>query len=211
VADPHPSSPPRVVSAAALLKLMASLGIVLLACSLSWDSWPAAGALLAVTFAALAIAGVTLQTLARRLSLFLPVITLVAISIPLSQGFTASWMQLAGAVIIRGAVSFLAGLWLIRVLPFDSLISTLYALRLPAVVVASLAMMHRYLFVLWEETGRLRVARKARCLGRPNRITQWLAGIGMVGMLVIRSLDRGQRIHRAMLARGWDGHIRPWP
>ena len=210
MADPIPS-PPRVLSAAAFLKLAASLGIVLLGCSLSWDSWPAAGALLAVTFAALAFAGFTLKALARRLALFLPVITLVAISIPLSQGFTASWMQLAGTVIIRGAVSFLAGLWLIRVLPFDSLLSTLYALRLPAVVVASLAMMHRYLFVLWEETSRLRIARKARCLGRQNRIAQWMAGIGMVGMLVIRSLDRGHRIHRAMLARGWDGHIRPWP
>jgi len=201
----------RLVPATAFLKLAASLAVVLTACSLSWDSWPAAGALLAVTLAAQALAGMTLSSLARRLALFLPMITLVAISIPLSQGFTASWMQVAGTVILRGLVSFLAGLWLIRVLPFDTLVSALYALRLPAVVVASLAMMHRYLFVLWEETGRLRTARRARCLGRSKRITQWLAGISMVGMLVIRSLDRGHRIHRAMLARGWDGHIRPWP
>lgn len=187
------------------------MAVVLLGCSLSWDSWPAAGTLLAMTLAALALAGIRWNTLGRRLLLFLPMITLVALSIPLSQGFTSSWMQVAATVVLRGVISFLAGLWLIRVLPFDNLLATLRALRLPAVVVASLAMMHRYLFVLWEETGRLRTARRARCLGRSGPVTHWLAGIGMVGTLVIRSLDRGHRIHRAMLARGWDGHVKPWP
>lgn len=193
------------------IKLAASLAVVVLACSLSWESWPAAGALLALTLAALAIAGLTWNTLARRLALFLPMITLVALSVPMSQGFSTSWMQVAGTVVLRGTVSFLAGLWLVRTLPFDNLLATLRELRLPAVVLASLAMMHRYLFVLWEESGRLRMARRARCLGHSSRLSQWLAGVGMIGILVIRSLDRGNRIHRSMLARGWDGQVRAWP
>jgi len=195
-------------SPASFLKLAASLSVVLLACSLSWDAWPIAGTLLAVTLAGLALADMPWQTLARRLTLFLPVLSLVALSIPLSQGFTLSWMQVAATIVGRGVISFLAGLWLIRVLPFDQLLVTLRALKLPAVVVASLAMMHRYLFVLWEEIARLKTARRARSLGHANTITQWMAGVALVGTLVIRSLDRGHRIHRAMLARGWDGHIR---
>ncbi|HCK53819.1 MAG TPA: hypothetical protein DIC23_11440 [Planctomycetaceae bacterium] len=74
-----------------------------------------------------------------------------------------------------------------------------------------MAMMHRYLFVLWEETGRLRIARRARTLGHSNRIAKWMTGVALVGTLVVRSLDRAHRIHRAMLSRGWDGHVRPWP
>jgi cobalt/nickel transport system permease protein len=195
-------------SPVSFLKLAASLSVVLMACSLSWETWPIAGTLLAVTLAGLALADMPSQTLARRLTLFLPVLSLVALSIPLSQGFTLSWMQVAATIVGRGVISFLAGLWLIRVLPFDQLLVTLRSLRLPAVVVASLAMMHRYLFVLWEEIARLKTARRARSLGHANTITQWMAGVALVGTLVIRSLDRGHRIHRAMLARGWDGHIR---
>jgi len=40
-------------SPASFLKLAASLSVVLLACSLSWDAWPIAGTLLAVTLAGL--------------------------------------------------------------------------------------------------------------------------------------------------------------
>ena len=109
-------------SIGSFLKLAASLTVVLLGCSIAWESWPLAGALLAVTLAALAFAGLPLGTLLRRMCLFLPIIFLVAFSIPLSQGFTATWIEVAAAVVLRGTVSFLAGLWLIRVLPFDQLL-----------------------------------------------------------------------------------------
>ena len=194
----------------AILKLWFSVTVVLVACSLSWDAWPAAGALTAIILAALACARIRLAVLLRRLALFLPIMSLVALSIPLSQGFHPTWIKIAATVLLRGVVSFLSGLWLIQVLPFDNLLLTMRTLRIPAVVVACLAMMHRYLFVLWEETERIRTARRARRLGHVSRIADWTSAIGLIGTLVIRSLDRGQRIHRAMLARGWDGHLRPW-
>jgi len=210
VTDPsstHRPSPPL----GSVLKLTASLGVVLAGCSVSWETWPLAGSLIATTAAGLAIAGVRIRTLVRRLFLFLPFVFLIAISIPISQGFSAPWLQVAATVVLRGVISFLSGLWLIQVLPFDQLLTTLRGLYLPSVVVASLAMMHRYLFVLWEETGRLRIARRARTLGHSNRIAKWMTGVALVGTLVVRSLDRAHRIHRAMLSRGWDGHVRPWP
>lgn len=194
----------------AILKLCFSVTIVLLACSLSWEAWPAAGSLMAVVLAALACGRVRFAVLLRRLALFLPIMTLVALSIPLSQGFNPTWLKIAATVLMRGLISFLSGLWLIQVLPFDNLLLTMRTLRIPAVVVACLAMMHRYLFVLWEETDRIRTARRARRLGRVSRVADWTAAIGLIGTLIIRSLDRGNRIHRAMLARGWDGHLRPW-
>ena len=203
----HPAGPLRWQ---AILKLCFTGTIVLVACSLSWDAWPAAGALTAIVLAALACARIRLAVLLRRLALFLPIMSLVALSIPLSQGFSPTWLKIAATVLLRGVVSLQSGLWLIQVLPFDNLLYTMRTLRVPAVVLASLAMMYRYLFVLWEETERIRTARRARRLGPVSRFSEWTAAIGLVGTLVIRSLDRGHRIHRAMLARGWDGHLRPW-
>ncbi|MDP7278203.1 MAG: cobalt ECF transporter T component CbiQ [Planctomycetaceae bacterium] len=190
-------------------KLAASLAIVLAACSLSWEDWPATGALLALALAGLAVSGMPLAELARRLALFSPVVALLALSIPLSQGFSSGW-SLAATVASRATVSFLAGLWLIHVLPFDEMLLTLKRLRIPDVCISTLSFMHRNIFVLWEETRRIRTARKARRFGRTDRLDEWRAAIGLIATLVIRSLDRGDRIHRAMLARGWDGHFRHW-
>jgi cobalt/nickel transport system permease protein len=31
---------------------------------------------------------------------------------------------------------------------------------------------------------------------------------GLIGMLFLRSFERGERVHASMLARGWDGTVR---
>ena len=115
----HPVGP---IQLGAILKLCFTITVVLVACSLSWDAWPAAGALTAIVLAALAGARMRLAVLFRRLALFLPVMSLVALSIPLSQGFSPTWLKIAATVLLRGVVSFLSGLWLIQVLPFDNLL-----------------------------------------------------------------------------------------
>ncbi len=192
-----------------IAKLAASLAIVLAACSLSWEQWPAIGTLLALTLAGLAVSGMPLTELTRRLALFAPVVVLLTLSIPLSQGFSSGW-SLAATVASRAVVSFLAGLWLIHVLPFDELLLTLRRLRIPDVCISTLSFMHRNIFVLWEETRRIRTARRARRFGRTGRLEAWTTAVGLIATLIIRSLDRGERIHRAMLARGWDGLVRHW-
>lgn len=205
----HPRSSPPPPAPAACAKLAASLVVVLAACSLTWEQWPAAGALVALTLGGLALSGMPLGALFRRLVLFVPVVALLALSIPLSQGFASGW-TLAATVALRATVSFLSGLWLIHVLPFDDLLATLRGFRVPNVFVSTLAFMHRNIFVLWEESQRMRTARRARCFGRSSRLAEWKSGSTLIANLVIRSLDRGDRIHQAMLSRGWDGRVRHW-
>ena len=74
----HPIGPLRL---RAILKLCFTVTVVLVACSLSWEAWPATGALTAIVLAALACARIRLAVLLRRLTLFLPIMTLVAISV----------------------------------------------------------------------------------------------------------------------------------
>ena len=200
----------RCRTGTAIAQLAATLLVVMAACAIRADNWPAAGSLAAITLAALASADVSYATLLRRLALFLPTMSLVALSIPLSQGFTLAWFEVAATIVLRGSISFLAGLWLIQVLPVPRLLATLSLLRVPGVIVAMLAMMHRYLFVLWEESSRLRTARRARQLGAGGRLETWFSGVALIGTLLIRSLDRSHRIHQAMLSRGWDGTVRDW-
>jgi cobalt/nickel transport system permease protein len=65
--------------------------------------------------------------------------------------------------------------------------------------------MHRYMQVLASELGRMNLARELRSNAAA---TMTLAVYGsLLGQLLLRTLERAQRIHQAMLSRGFDGHI----
>ncbi len=76
--------------------------------------------------------------------------------------------------------------------------------------------MWRYLFVLVEEVQSLTQARLARSGALPDSGRRsggsllWRARVtgGMAGTLMLRSLDRSQRVYQAMQARGYDGELR---
>ena len=74
-------------------------------------------------------------------------------------------------------------------------------------LVATLQFMERYLHVLGEELARMSQARCARSF-QGGSILSWRLLTGMLGMLLLRS-ERAERVHSAMLARGWDGHPNP--
>ncbi len=93
-------------------------------------------------------------------------------------------------------------------MPFDQLLVTLRRLRVPAVIVAILGFMNRYVFVVWDELDRLRTARQMRSFGHSGLIARWESLAQLLGMLLIRSFNRAERIHGAMEARGWDGEVR---
>ena len=54
----------------------------------------------------------------------------------------------------------------------------------------------------------MRTARKARSFRKLSLWEQWRLAAQMLGRLLIRALDRAERVHGAMLARGWDGRMR---
>lgn len=88
--------------------------------------------------------------------------------------------------------------------PFSELLFALRRWRLPPLMVTTLALTYRYLFVLTDETLRMRRARAARTLV-PGRAREWRAVSSVIARLFVRASDRAERIHSAMCARGWNG------
>jgi cobalt/nickel transport system permease protein len=82
------------------------------------------------------------------------------------------------------------------------LLSVLRRLRVPWLFVTTLTLMHRYLFVLAEESERMRRARSCR-LFRSDRRFQWQTLSSVAGQLFVRASERAERIYDAMCARGW--------
>ena len=204
-ADIRPRSP--FGRGPATLKLGLTAAVIVAGASLPPRLWPAHGALAVLVFVGQTLAGVPVRYLLRRLALFLPAVGVLAISLPLANGGAEAW-ELAGGILLRSTLAFLAMLWLVNVSPLDELLVALRRMRVPAVLVAMLAFMHRYTVVLAEELNRMRTARRARGFGDGGRLAGWRTSAQMVAMLVIRSFDRAERVHGAMRARGWDGRVR---
>jgi cobalt/nickel transport system permease protein len=74
----------------------------------------------------------------------------------------------------------------------------------PPLLVAILASMYRYIGVLAEEFETMKRAASSRNLMGSNRWQRLVVG-NMMGSLFIRTYERGDRIHQAMLSRGYNG------
>jgi cobalt/nickel transport system permease protein len=86
--------------------------------------------------------------------------------------------------------------------PFHDVLQDLRRLRLPSVMLTTLALMYRYLPVLAEESRRMQRARASRTFSRRRRLA-WHSLTTIIGQLFVRSADRAERIYLAMCARGW--------
>ena len=117
------------------------------------------------------------------------------------------------SIVIRSWLSVQMAILLTATTQFPDLMHALTHLRVPAILVSIIAFMYRYLFVLADEAMRLLRAREARSArltpGTGGGSIGWRAKVAghMVGQLLIRSLDRSDRVYNAMLARGYDGRL----
>lgn len=120
-------------------------------------------------------------------------------------GLSGGWVSFA-SIMIRFTLTVAAALILIAGTGLNAVCLALEKLGAPTSFVVQLMFLYRYIFVLTDEALRLMRARALRSFqGR---------GLGfkvfsyMIGQLLLRTLARAQRIHLAMLSRGFDGQIR---
>jgi cobalt/nickel transport system permease protein len=186
----------------ARLKILLVLIVIGVSLLIEAEAWPAYGCLLAVLFAAHALAGIPVRYAARRLGLILPFVALMALAAPASHGFARGW-DLAAAIIARSTLALAAGLWLVSTTPFEELTRGMCGLGMPRGFATMLAFMYRYAAVLFDELARMRTAQRARTLARRGFWRVWKDSGQLLGVLVVRSMCRAERIHAAMLARGW--------
>jgi cobalt/nickel transport system permease protein len=90
----------------------------------------------------------------------------------------------------------------------DLLFKSLRAIRVPKVYVLTISMCYRYIFLLVETIKDLFTARKSRQIASlPMREEQQWVG-GRVGYMLVKSLDMSDKVHQAMISRGFDGDVK---
>lgn len=109
------------------------------------------------------------------------------------------------AILLRGMLAVQALLVLAGSTGFFGLCRGMQRLGMPALFTVQLLFVYRYLYVLLNEALHLSQAREARSFGRRALpLTVWGT---LVGQLLVRTCDRAERIHCAMLARGFTGRL----
>jgi cobalt/nickel transport system permease protein len=119
-------------------------------------------------------------------------------------------LESATALLIKATLGVLAALLLAATTEADQVLAGLQRLRLPQQLVQIMGFMLRYLDVVADDLGRMLVAMRSR--GRdPRSPRQWPMLARAMGALFIRSYERGERVHMAMLSRGYTGRVPELP
>ena len=114
------------------------------------------------------------------------------------------WVSLV-SIVLRGLFAFQAVIILTLSAGVYDICSSLRKMGCPAVLSNQILFTYRYINVVMEEALNMDRARKSRGFGEKHYpMKMWGR---MIGQLLVRSMDRASRIHRAMLARGFDGTI----
>ncbi len=117
---------------------------------------------------------------------------------------SGGWISLA-SLFIRSLLTVGAAFILVGTTGFTAVCQALERLGVPQIFAVQLLFLHRYLFVLADETGRASRARELRSCGRRGLGTVSFGSLA--GHLLLRTWQRAERIHGAMLARGFIGRF----
>ena len=172
----------------------------------AWQVLAAEG--LAMAFA-IGLSGVPVGALIRRWLGFLALVGFLALMVAPGHPDRGRLgvVAVALAVVAKNSLAFLAMMVLVHVTPFRTLLAAMGRLGMPTLLVSTLQFMERQIHILSDELGRMVQARRSRSFRRSGRLDFGLL-TGLIGILFLRSFERGERVHSAMLARGWDGTVR---
>jgi cobalt/nickel transport system permease protein len=164
--------------------------------------WPYAvdAALLAIVAAA---ALTPPRLLAGRLAMEAPFVLFVVL-LPLVSGRAGLWLALG--ILCKATLAVLATGVLAWTTPAPDILRGAERLGAPRQLTAIAGFALRYLQLLLDELRRMRLARAQR--GDEARWLWQAQGLGRtLGALAVRTFERGERVHAAMLARGYDGRL----
>jgi cobalt/nickel transport system permease protein len=161
-----------------------------------WVGW-FLGVFLLLALATL-LSRISLVFLLKRLAWLSPLILSVALLNALQPAARGNWLVVA----VKSALCLVTVTLVSNTTPFGKILRVLKRACVPGLLITTIALMHRYLFVLAEEAERMRRARASRTFTRQRR-ARWQTLSTVVGQLFVRASERAERIYDAMCARGW--------
>jgi len=197
------------------VKITAILAFVLVVVSTPIQAWKSFVAFLGLVLVTSLLAKIPFGILARRSLIEIPFVFFALLMPFFGNGETIEIGPLtlykagliAGASIIaKGTLGVLMAVILSTTTTAREILRGLERLKLPAIMVQIASFMLRYVNVISDEMERMKIARESRGFIATG-IKHWKILATSAAALFIRSYERGERVHLAMLARGFTGSL----
>jgi cobalt/nickel transport system permease protein len=120
---------------------------------------------------------------------------------------TYEGVQLAGLLTLKANAIVIAVIALLGTTPLHLLAAACRAMRFPEKLVGVFLLAVRYFQVMRQEYLRLRRAMRARGFKMGASSNALRGASNLVGSLLVRSFDRAERVHKAMVCRGYAGVV----
>lgn len=196
-------------------KLVALLGFVLAVVATPRTAMWAFAGYAALLAAVAALARVPAGFLLRRMLIEVPFVTFALLLPFLAEGprvtvlglaLSESGLWSAWNILAKGTLGVAASVLLAATTEARQLLLGLERLRLPPLLVQIASFMIRYADVIADELRRMRIARASRGF-TARGVRHWAVLARTAGALFIRAYERGERVHLAMLSRGYTGTL----
>ena len=130
------------------------------------------------------------------------------IPLPESIYITRQGVSLAIIFTLRVAACVSAVVLLFLTTPQQVLFKSLRSVGVPKIYVLTLEMAYRYIFLLTDLVKDIYLAKRARTIrpGSTREEQRWVGG--RIGYILMRSVNTSEKVHMAMLSRGFDGEIK---
>lgn len=195
-----------------LIKLLVSIIYIIIV--VSFDKYEILGLLPMIIYPIMifSLGEIPVSTIIKRMLIVLPFVIGIGILNPIFDkhilfkvfdiGISAGWISFL-SLIIKCVLTVLSALLLIATTGIEKIAIALRNIHVPKIFVIQILLTYRYISVLLEEGASIWTAYSLRA---PNQKgIQHKAWGSLLGQLLIRTYDRGQRVYQAMMLRGFQG------
>ncbi len=196
-------------------KLVAALTFVVLVVLTPREAFWAFGVYALLLAGVTAVARVPARIVLRRMLVEVPFVVFAVLMPFLATGekvevlglsLSVSGLWAAWNVLAKATLGVVTSILLAATTDLRQLLLGLERLRLPSLMVQIMTFMVRYGDVVTDEMHRMRIARESRGFVAKD-VRQLPVVARSAGALFIRTYERGERVHLAMLSRGYTGRM----
>ncbi|MEN9692628.1 MAG: cobalt transporter component CbiQ [Actinomycetota bacterium] len=197
------------------LKLVAAFSFLLIAVLTPASNYPSFAGYFAIVFALIIAAKLPIGTALKRMVVEIPFVIFAVLMPFLGKG---PFIEIAGltvsepglnagiSVLLKSTLGVLISILISSTTNVRDILHGLAHLKVPALLINIATFMLRYSAVITDELHRMKTARESRgFIAKGPR--DWKIVAQVAGALFIRSYERGERVHLAMLSRGFNGQM----
>lgn len=195
------------------IKILSGLLFIVAAVATPISNWLAYLGFFALILTAIKMAQLPFKTVALRSLIEIPFVLFAFLMPFFGTGATIEVLGitlyengiLAGlGIIAKGTLGILTAILLSSTTTAREILRGLERLRVPTLIIQIATFMLRYTNVVNDEMERMRIARASRGF-EATGVKHWKILGQSAGALFIRSYERGERVHLAMVSRGYQG------